>query len=323
MIASSEPPGTTPLAAENADRADASKTSCRVTAQRGPNTGSEGLCDKDSGTAAAATAGDDGADAQFSAAMQKPTPRRRAVNEGIDICDIAEAPPAEPNTSVLKLVLIRSLARQKELNEGIVTQVVVSPPAERRPAKDNPRRVVVQQSSTRAALVGAAAESAAAKATAGTVGTEVDQRTPLMREALSLTSEPLRYSSSSRSTTTTMDKLSAGLQVSASNNNQVKRGWYRCRWVGRLLDGYSDALETRPLTFKCATSAFVGGLGDVAAQAVSWTIRGGGGNAVWHDAKVSGVQGPFVLLSFLKTSPVWNIGSDPRLGQDEQKTLPS
>lgn len=265
MVASSKPApsGETPRATENVDRADASY---RVTAQGSLYNGSEGLYDRDSRPAAAAampTTG--GADTHAVAAVKKPLPRRRTtVVKGVDICDTAEgsSPPAETSAKcVLRPIFIRSLARLNEINDGVITQVVVPPPAARKPATGKtPRRVVVQQS------------------TARTAGAAV-----LMTEALLSAAAPL-LDSSPRSTTTS-EKFSEALEVSASNNIDQGRGWLRCRWAGRLLEGYSDALETRPLTFKCITSALVGGAGDVAAQAMSWTIRGGG--AVWHDARVS------------------------------------
>lgn len=295
MISKPSPPAAeTSFAAKNADGADASNTSDRGAVQRGPNHGSEGLCDGASGPAAAASTATGGVDmpcaAAAAAAVKKPMPRRRDIAiKGLDILVDAEPSPAETSARcVLRPFLIRSLARQKELNNGgVLTKMVMSPPAAREPAADKlPRRVVVAQGSPPRASLDAAVPGAAAKArTAGTAGPEVYLHNMLMSEALSPASEPLR-GGSSRSTA--IEKFSEALEISANNNKDsaTRRGWHRCRWAGKLLEGYSEALETRPLTFKCVTSALVGALGDAAAQAVFWAIRGGG-NAVWHDAKVS------------------------------------
>lgn len=62
----------------------------------------------------------------------------------------------------------------------------------------------------------------------------------------------------------------------------------RCQCFERMLTKYAEALETRPLIYKCMTSALVGGLGDVVAQALSWVFRGGVSRTIWHDIKVCG-----------------------------------
>ena len=304
MIASSKlSPAETPFAAKNAEGSDAPKTSDGGTAQRSPNHGSEILCDGAGGPAAGALTatggggGGGGVDtACATAVLKNPVPRRRnasiVATKGPDIHVSADSSPAETSAGcVLRPFLIRSLARQKDLNVGVLTQAVMSPPAGRKPAADKlPRRVVVAQESPppiiRAAAAAAAGGTATKARTARTAAPEVGHRKMFINEALSPASEPLRDGSRS-TTTTTHEKISEALEISANDNkDSAGRGWRWCRWAGRLLEGYSEALETRPLTFKCITSALVGALGDVAAQAVFWAIQGGG-NAVWHDTKVS------------------------------------
>ncbi|CAM9204459.1 unnamed protein product [Scytosiphon promiscuus] len=53
---------------------------------------------------------------------------------------------------------------------------------------------------------------------------------------------------------------------------------------------YAEALGTRPLIFKCITSALVGGVGDIIAQALSWAFRGDvSGSIFWHDTETLAV----------------------------------
>ncbi|CAN0102874.1 unnamed protein product, partial [Hapterophycus canaliculatus] len=58
---------------------------------------------------------------------------------------------------------------------------------------------------------------------------------------------------------------------------------YGC--LEKLSKKYAEALETRPLIFKCLTSALVGGLGDVVAQALSWAFQDDASRGIWHDTK--------------------------------------
>lgn len=300
MISSKPRPNPTPppspLPATSADRARrVSRTNYRLAASRGPNKGSEGPCDRGCGSALAAASAGGGADTTNDAAAsaKNPMPRRRNVAiKGLDILTrqttVEEAYPAETSTRrVLRPILIRSLARQKDLNNGVLAQVVVPPPATTKPAADNPpRRVVVVQGSparrTPASLATTAGGAVATARTAGTAGIE----------ALSAT-ESLRDISSQSSTTS--EEFSATPETKSAHNYKAgaRRGWAQA--PGRLVESYAAGLETRPLTFKCVTSALVGGLGDLAAQAVSYAIRGGG-NTVWHDAKVSDEQWTIVVL---------------------------
>lgn len=54
--------------------------------------------------------------------------------------------------------------------------------------------------------------------------------------------------------------------------------------MGRLLKGYANALEIRPLLVKCLTSGLIGTLGDVMSQGIH---QARGGDAIWHTGDVS------------------------------------
>lgn len=125
--------------------------------------------------------------------------------------------------------------------------------------------------------------------------------------------------------TTLPFKVLAGPQTSGIDATGIVKGWEpsttetvllkgegprdtavecsKAKWwsPGVLLEKYAQALDARPLTYKCITSALLGGVGDLCSQGVYWAR---GGNAIWHDKQVSSqvTVGWFWLRSYNGTS---------------------